>query len=479
MRVDVFMGFLNSAVGTLVGVITGAVTAVLQIPYAYYLMGLSMRRAGYNWFSTLVFTATVGTIALLPTLFFIALNSLFTVSLGMKIGWVRGIMGAIKLPFTLYLEFEKRLPLGIMEKHLDLTTTQLKGTRQSLFAQLTKLREAGLNYFTIYDSTTDTFPVYPYEQEALDYLDQYRFQLLIRKALHNGDLIQAQLYSTLLQSAQYNYPTHVPKIVALYNIGRLELLMANAYAQQEITAWQRYNHELTQAMAEYHRLLPPEQPQIAGAPVANPEVAAIKQRNRALLAAIVPSTKPNEIKPLTEEEIRQYQETLSEEQVKESKELEEYIERTKCTITSEAIQKPVTVTSSNGVRHLYEFDALKNWIVTENSRREFGFNGNALPAPCDARNPTTREILSPENSSYGFPEEINAFINRVREAIQPKSQAEDEPLADLVQTENDSTPAESHQKNYGKGTYAGKAFNPPSSGASVIILPETNLDSRF
>ncbi len=84
--------------GLLLGAVTGAVTAISQIPYIYYIFAKDKRAKGSSWPGTLFKTATIGTLYML----FSALNSWGIIGWGMKVGFAKGIKGAITLPATFY-----------------------------------------------------------------------------------------------------------------------------------------------------------------------------------------------------------------------------------------------------------------------------------------------------------------------------------------------------------------------------------------
>jgi hypothetical protein len=106
------MNPINKVAGLILGAVTGALTAVLQIPYAYYLFAKNRRAARYSWPTTLLATATIGSVFALGTGILSIPNSWGIIGWGMKTGFAKGIMGAITLPYAFHTEFQSSLALG-------------------------------------------------------------------------------------------------------------------------------------------------------------------------------------------------------------------------------------------------------------------------------------------------------------------------------------------------------------------------------
>jgi hypothetical protein len=103
------LNIINKISGGVVGTFTGILTFLLQTPYAYYVFAQQRRTRGDSWLTTLLLTATVGNFFALATGFFGLATAWGTVAWGVRVGWSKGITGAIKLPLTFHTEFQERL----------------------------------------------------------------------------------------------------------------------------------------------------------------------------------------------------------------------------------------------------------------------------------------------------------------------------------------------------------------------------------
>ncbi len=137
------MNPINKVAGLILGAVTGTLTAFLQMPYAYYVFAKNRRAAGYSWPTTLLATATIGNFFALGTGIFAITNAWAMIRIGMKIGSAKGIVGAIKLPYTVHTEFQRRLASENVT---------------NLFSQIGRLLTSGIDYLFDMDSKGNIGP---------------------------------------------------------------------------------------------------------------------------------------------------------------------------------------------------------------------------------------------------------------------------------------------------------------------------------
>lgn len=96
------MSIFNKTLGAGIGGITGLLTALIKLPYVYYVVYRTLNEAGYSWPVKLVATPLLGTLGLACAVLGILITSFFTVYKGMKTGWNEGIIAAFKFPICIH-----------------------------------------------------------------------------------------------------------------------------------------------------------------------------------------------------------------------------------------------------------------------------------------------------------------------------------------------------------------------------------------
>lgn len=395
----------------ILGMLMGLLTNILQLFYPYYLFAQNRRQAGYSWPSVILQTLTLGHIFAAVNFVFSGfgiMSGLGNMLWGMKVGWAKGISGAIALPRTFHTKFQERLPLNPL-----LSTTlngwSVKPTLWNLLVNIGRLCVTGI--FSAFN--TDR-----HGELALSHDE--------RRAL--GVRIENQIRSLLYLIEQRQQAIVLNPDLVAWN--SLLLNNINNDFQRCYSALRHYrsciDNTLVQLLDErfaLHLQAFGEQSGLNG-PAASAARAERRANNEQLFQEMkkIPYSKET---PLSHQEIVLYRQWISESEIsnqeKRLKEtaLKEYEERVKCPITNDTVDHPMTVVippsgkSTSSFNQVYDHDGLMGWVKVGKDKTEY------------TKDPISRHELKDLAIYSGFPKSTRDFILQVRKIIALSSQASD------------------------------------------------------
>ncbi|MCD6039936.1 MAG: hypothetical protein K0S27_1336 [Gammaproteobacteria bacterium] len=372
------MNPLNRIAGVIIGAVTGALTVALQIPYAYYVFARNRREAGYSWPLTLLATATLGNLAVLGASLLILSAAVGMIGWGMKVGFGQGVMGAITLPYAFHTELQRNL------------ASSKKG---DLFIQMGDLVTAGIY------SIVDTDSQGKFNTSKLAFQDAELASQNAALASQNAALMAE--HARLVEEQLREENARVLQAMTQEILDALQQQQGGQPQVQNNQLREQRERWVAEAKADF----------LAGLRDIDPS-QEIPNENDMLLEKIkmLPVNKEKEVPLLTEAEIKEYEEAIKKlppkEQAEKEKELMDYKDAIKCSITLEVPSVPITVVlpGQNGVSRTYDCEDIKKWINTENL------------AGKDASDPHSRYLLKDLVIHRGYSSKIINFVKEVREA---------------------------------------------------------------